>query len=120
MKRATLAPSFIKVTKVGLGSTRTWSYQGARIPMVGRAAIGTDSAVLTGTGDGVVFKKPDGATMKALMTAKNRADQLAVIDGYIAGEVAKRIYLQPGNTVLYTSNRLGSILTTVVPAAAAK
>ena len=42
------------------------------------------------------------------------------IDGYIAGEVAKRIYLQPGNTVLYTSNRLGSILTTVVPAAAAK
>lgn len=100
--------------------TRSWSYRGARIPMVGRAAIGTDSAVLTGTGDGVVFNKPDGATMKAVMTAKSRADQLAVIDAYIAGQIAKRIYLQPGNTVLYTSNYLGSILTTVVPAAAGK
>ena len=94
--------------------TRTWSYQGNRIPMVNRAAIGTDSAVLTGTGDGVVFNKPDAATMKAVMVAKNRTEQLAAIDGYIGGEIAKRIYLQPGNTVLYTSNYLGSIQTTVI------
>jgi 2-keto-4-pentenoate hydratase/2-oxohepta-3-ene-1,7-dioic acid hydratase in catechol pathway len=96
--------------------TRTWSYQGGRIPMLGRAAIGTDSAVLTGTGDGVVFNKPDGATMKTVMTAKDRADQLVVIDRYIAGEIAKRIYLQPGNTVIYTGTYLGAIHTTVVQA----
>jgi len=102
---------------LGEAGTRTWSYQNNRIPMLGRAAIGTDSAVLTGTGDGVVFNKPDGATMKAVMTAKSRADQLTVIDGYIAGEIAKGIYLQPGNTVIYASNHLGAIHTTVVPAA---
>jgi 2-keto-4-pentenoate hydratase/2-oxohepta-3-ene-1,7-dioic acid hydratase in catechol pathway len=96
--------------------TRTWSYQAGRIPMLGRAAIGTDSAVLTGTGDGVVFNKPDSATMKAVMTAKDRADQLVVIDRYIAGEIAKRIYLQPGNNVIYTGTYLGAIHTTVVPA----
>jgi 2-keto-4-pentenoate hydratase/2-oxohepta-3-ene-1,7-dioic acid hydratase in catechol pathway len=96
--------------------TRTWSYQGGRIPMVSRAAIGTDSAILTGTGDGVVFNKPDAATMKSVMTAKDRSGQLAAIDRYIAGEVDKRIYLQPGNTVIYTGKYLGSIHTTVVAA----
>ncbi len=97
--------------------TRTWSYQDRRIPMVTRAAIGTDSAVLTGTGDGVVFNTPDAATMKAVMTARDRAAQLEVIDTYIAGEAAKRIYLQPGNNVIYTGSHLGSIHTIVVPAA---
>lgn len=100
--------------------TRTWSYQDRRIPLVARAAIGTDSAVLTGTGDGVVFKTPDAATMKAVMTAKDRAAQLDVIDAYLAGEIDRRIYLQPGNTVIYTGSHLGAIHTTVIPAATAR
>lgn len=101
-------------------ATRTWAYQGARVPMVGRPAIGTDSAVLTGTGDGVVFKEPSPAVIKELMGAKDRAGQLAVIERYLAGEVDKRIYLQPGNQVRYTSNYLGSIDSQVVAAARAK
>lgn len=100
--------------------TRTWSYGGARIPLVRRAAIGTETAVLTGTGDGVIFKTPDAATMQAVMTAPDRVGQLAVIERFISGEVEKRIYLQPGNEVLYTGTWLGAIHTTVVPAAAQK
>jgi 2-keto-4-pentenoate hydratase/2-oxohepta-3-ene-1,7-dioic acid hydratase in catechol pathway len=98
--------------------TRTWSYQGARIPMVRRAAIGTDSAILTGTGDGVVFQTPDAATMQAVMTAPDRAARQTVIERYIGGELARRVYLQPGATVVYTGTYLGAIHTTVVPAAA--
>ena len=95
--------------------TRTWSYAGGRIPMVTRAAIGTDSAVLTGTGDGVVFMEPEPAVIKAVMTAKDRAGQMAQIERYLALEAAKRIYLQPGNRVRHSSNVLGWIDTTVVP-----
>jgi len=95
--------------------TRTWSYAGGRIPMVTRAAIGTDSAVLTGTGDGVVFREPEPAVIKAVMTAKDRAGQMAQIERYLALEAAKRIYLQPGNRVRHSSNVLGWIDTTVVP-----
>ena len=101
-------------------ATRTWAYQGARVPMVSRPAIGTDSAVLTGTGDGVVFKEPGPAVITELMGAKDRAGQLAVIERYLAGEVDKRMYLQPGNQVRYTSNYLGSIDSQVVAAARAK
>ena len=97
-------------------TTRTWSYRDGRIPMVRRAAIGTDSGVLTGTGDGVIFQKPGAATMKAVMTAPDRQQQLAVIDRYIDGEVARGIYLRAGNEVVYTSNYLGAIRTTVVAA----
>ena len=95
-------------------ATRTWSYQGGRIPMVDRAAIGTDSAILSGTGDGVIFQQPGPDVIKPLMQAKDRAQQLAVIDAYLAGEAAKRIYLQPGNKVDYTSNYLGAIHSKVV------
>jgi 2-keto-4-pentenoate hydratase/2-oxohepta-3-ene-1,7-dioic acid hydratase in catechol pathway len=95
-------------------ATRTWSYRGGRIPMVRRPAIGTESAVLTGTGDGVVFREPGPEVIKELMQPGGRAAQLAVIDRYVAGEAAKRIYLQPGNTVRYTSNYLGWIDTTIV------
>lgn len=93
---------------------RTWSYAGGRIPMVERAAIGTGSAVLTGTGDGVVFREPEPAVINAVMTAKDRKEQMALIERYLAGEDAKRIYLQPGNTVRHASNYLGWIDTTVV------
>ncbi|WP_306397092.1 fumarylacetoacetate hydrolase family protein [Telluria beijingensis] len=94
---------------------RTWSYAGGRIPMVARAAIGTGSAVLTGTGDGVVFREPEPAVIEAVTRAKDRAAQLAQIERYLAGEAAKRIYLQPGNRVRHSSNVLGWIDTTVVP-----
>lgn len=97
-------------------STRTWSYQGGRIPMVDRPAIGTGSAVLTGTGDGVVFKEPGPDVISDLMRASNRDQQLSVIENYLAGEVSKGLYLRPGNTVRYSSNYLGSINTDVVPA----
>lgn len=100
-------------------NTRTWSYAGGRIPMVNRAAIGTGSAILTGTGDGVIFQQPDAALIRKLMAERYRAGQLALIDSYVAGEIARGIYLQPGNEVRYTSNYLGTIHTTVVPAAQA-
>jgi len=100
---------------LGEARTRTWSYAGGRIPMVARAAIGTDSAVLTGTGDGVVFREPEPAVIKAVMAAKDRAGQMAQIERYLAAEAAKRIYLQPGNRVRHSSNVLGWIETTVVP-----
>lgn len=93
---------------------RTWRYQDGRIPMVPRPALGTGQAVLTGTGAGVVFQQPGPDVVKELMQAKDRAGQLVVIDRYVAAEAAKRIYLQPGNTVRYTSNYLGSIDTTIV------
>lgn len=99
---------------LGESATRTWSYQAGRIPMADRAAIGTDSAVLTGTGDGVVFRQPAPEVLKELMQAKDRAQQLVVIEKYLSGEVAKRIYLQPGNRVTYASNYLGAIQTRVV------
>lgn len=97
-------------------NTRTWSYGQGRIPLVARPAIATDSAVLTGTGDGVVFQVPDRATMGAVMGAKDRAAQLVVIERYLAAEAAKRSYLQPGNRVRHASNYLGWIDTTVVVA----
>ncbi len=95
-------------------TTRTWSYQGGRIPMVDRPAIGTGSAVLTGTGDGVVFKEPGPDVINQLMGASNRDQQLGVIEDYLAREVKKGLYLRPGNTVRYSSNYLGSITTDVV------
>lgn len=98
--------------------TRTWSYAGGRIPMVARKAIGTESAVLTGTGDGVVFQEPEPAVIKAVMGAKDRAAQLVQVERYLAGEAAKRIYLQPGNRVHHSSNYLGWIDATVVAAGA--
>lgn len=100
--------------------TRTWSYQGGRIPMVDRPAIGTGSAVLTGTGDGVVFKEPGPDVINKLMGASNRDQQLSVIEDFLAGEVKKGIYLRPGNTVRYSSNYLGSINTDVVAVNPAK
>lgn len=93
---------------------RSWSYAGGRIPMVARAAIGTESAVLTGTGDGVVFKEPEPAVIAAVMRAPDRAAQLAQIERYLAREAARRIYLQPGNRVRHASNYLGWIDATVV------
>jgi 2-keto-4-pentenoate hydratase/2-oxohepta-3-ene-1,7-dioic acid hydratase in catechol pathway len=102
-------------------TTRTWSFQGGRIAMTPRPAIGTDSAILTGTGDGVVFQQPGPDVMKALAVAPDRAGQRAVIDRYIAAQDKRRIYLQPGNRVRYTSNYLGSIDTAVVaPSAGAR
>ena len=100
--------------------TRTWSYAGGRIPMVARPAIDTGSAVLTGTGDGVVFREPEPAVIKAVMGARDRGEQLAQIERYLAAEAAKRIYLQPGNRVRHSSNYLGWIDTTVVAAHAPK
>ncbi|HEX8613724.1 MAG TPA: fumarylacetoacetate hydrolase family protein [Telluria sp.] len=96
------------------GATRTWAYQGGRIPMLDRTAIATDSAVLTGTGDGVIFQQPAPEVLKELMQASGRAQQLVVIEKYLAGEVAQRKYLQPGNQVTYTSNYLGAIHSRVV------
>ena len=93
---------------------RSWSYAGGRIPLVARAAIGTESAVLTGTGDGVVFREPEPAVIEAVMSAQDRAGQLAQIERYLAREAAKRIYLQPGNRVRHSSNYLGWIEATVV------
>ncbi|WP_236478121.1 hypothetical protein, partial [Escherichia coli] len=83
-----------------------------------RKAIGTESAVLTGTGDGVVFQEPAPDVIEAVMGAKDRATQLAQIERYLAGEAARRIYLQPGNRVLHSSNYLGWIDATVVAAGA--
>lgn len=97
--------------------TRTWLFKDGRIAMVGRTAIDTGSAVLTGTGDGVVFKKPDAAVMKSVMQAKGRPEQLAALDRYVKDEIKKRIYLQPGDKVVYGSNYLGTIDTKVVAAA---
>ena len=86
--------------------------------MVARNAIGTESAVLTGTGDGVVLQEPEPAVIKAVMGAKDRAAQLAQIERYLAGEAARRIYLPPGNRVRHSSNYLGWIDATVVAAGA--
>jgi 2-keto-4-pentenoate hydratase/2-oxohepta-3-ene-1,7-dioic acid hydratase in catechol pathway len=108
-------PTIVRETLSEAG-TRTWSYGGGRIPMVARPAIGTDSAILSGTGDGVVFREPGPEVMKDVMTAKDRAAQLAVIERYLAGESAKRIYLQPGNRVRHSSNYLGWIESRVVGA----
>lgn len=99
------------------GTTRTWSYASGRVHLIRRTAIGTEAAVLTGTGDGVVFREPDPEVIKALMAATDRAQQLNVIDRYVAAEEASRKYLQPGSVVRYTSNHLGWIDTKVVPAA---
>jgi 2-keto-4-pentenoate hydratase/2-oxohepta-3-ene-1,7-dioic acid hydratase in catechol pathway len=95
-------------------TTRTWSYQGGRIPMVDRPAISTGSAVLTGTGEGVVFQEPGPEVIKQLMAAEDRDQQLQVIEKYLAEEVEKGLYLQPGNIVRYSSNYLGAIDTEVV------
>ncbi|MGX1171653.1 fumarylacetoacetate hydrolase family protein [Pseudomonas sp. R151218B TE3479] len=100
--------------------TRTWSYQGGRIPMVDRPAIGTGSAILTGTGDGVIFKEPGPEVINELMAAGNRAQQLGVIEKYLAGELSKGIYLRPGSSVRYYSNYLGSIDTDVISASPSK
>ena len=96
------------------GATRSWSYAGARIPMLARAAIGTDSAVLTGTGDGVVFRAPGPDVMQQVMSAKDRATQLAAIERYLATQAQQRIYLQPGDRVRHASNYLGWIGARVV------
>jgi 2-keto-4-pentenoate hydratase/2-oxohepta-3-ene-1,7-dioic acid hydratase in catechol pathway len=96
--------------------TRTWAYQNDRIPMIGRAAISTGTAVLTGTGDGVVFREPDPKLLKEIQIAKSRGEQLKVIDRYIAEEDAKQIYLQPGDRVRHESNYLGWIDSRVVNA----
>ncbi|MDH0746964.1 fumarylacetoacetate hydrolase family protein [Pseudomonas sp. GD03842] len=95
---------------------RTWSYQGGRIPMVDRPAIATGTAVLTGTGEGVVFKEPGPDVINALISATDRAQQRGVIEKYLAAEIAKGIYLRPGNAVRYSSNYLGWIDTDVISA----
>lgn len=95
-------------------ATRTWSYGDGRIPMVARPAIGTESAVLTGTGEGVVFKEPGPEVVAPLMRTAERGKQLAIIDDYIGTLAAKRIYLQPGNRVRYTGTYLGAIESRVV------
>jgi 2-keto-4-pentenoate hydratase/2-oxohepta-3-ene-1,7-dioic acid hydratase in catechol pathway len=99
--------------------TRTWSYRNGRIVMLKRTAIGTDSAILTGTAEGVVFQEPSPELVKEITAAKDRAQQLAIIDRYIAEEGAKRIYLQPGGRVRHESNYLGWIDAKVVAASAA-
>jgi len=118
------AGNMIKDLRAIVGETlqeagsRTWSYAGGRIPMVERAAIGTESAVLTGTGDGVVFKAPAPAVIRSVMGAKDRKEQSALIERYLAGEDARRIYLQPGNRVRHTSNLLGWIDAAVIAGSA--
>ncbi len=97
--------------------TRTWSFRDGRIPMIERGAIGTDSAILTGTGEGVIFQEPDETVMKSVMGAPDRAAQLVQIERYLAAEQAKRIYLQPGQQVRYESNYLGRIVSDVVASA---
>ena len=95
-------------------AARTWSYGAGRIPIVARPAIGTESAVLTGTGEGVVFKEPGPEVVAPLMQTADRGKQLSIIDDYIGTLAAKRIYLQPGNRVRYTGTYLGAIESRVV------
>lgn len=94
--------------------TRTWSYQSRRIPMVRRTAIATDSAILTGTAEGVVFREPSPELIEEITAAKTRDRQLKIIDRYISEQAANRIYLQPGDRVRHESNYLGWIDTTVI------
>lgn len=96
------------------GSTRTWSYASGRVHMIQRSAIGTESAVLTGTGDGVVFREPSPELIKELMEAPDRSHELEIIGRFVDEEDAKRKYLQVGSTVRHTSNYLGWIDTQVV------
>ena len=96
--------------------TRTWSYQTNRIPMINRPAIPTDTAILTGTAEGVVFREPSPKLIKEIMAARNRVEQLVIIDRYVSEEDARRIYLQPGDRVRHESNYLGWIDTKVVAA----
>lgn len=95
-------------------ATRSWSYGDGRIPMVARSAIGTESAILTGTGEGVVFKEPGPEVVGPLMKNADRGKQLQIIDDYIGTLASKRIYLQPGNRVRYTGTYLGAIENRVV------
>ncbi|MET0290164.1 MAG: fumarylacetoacetate hydrolase family protein [Pseudoxanthomonas sp.] len=97
-----------------VSNARTWSYREHRIPLLRNGVIGTESAVLTGTSEGVVFQEPAGTVMQALMQAKSRQAQLDVIDAYATAEERRKVYLQPGDTVRYESNYLGRIEATVV------
>ncbi|MCR6684907.1 fumarylacetoacetate hydrolase family protein [Pseudoxanthomonas sp.] len=102
----------------GAAEGRTWSYRHERIRALRRDAIPTSTAVLTGTGDGVVFREPRPELVAELLQAADRPAQRTIIDRYIGEEDARRIYLQPGNRVRYQSNYLGWIDTEVVAAGA--
>ncbi|HET6395381.1 MAG TPA: fumarylacetoacetate hydrolase family protein [Pseudoxanthomonas sp.] len=118
VRAADMIKGLDQIVLEALGSVgkRTWSYRDGRIPMLRRPAIPAGSAVLTGTGDGVVFREPGPEVVGELMRAQGREQQHAIIDRYIAQEDAKGIYLQPGNRVRYESNWLGWIDSEVVAA----
>ncbi|VUD46012.1 hypothetical protein TDB9533_00738 [Thalassocella blandensis] len=98
------------------GSTRTWLFEQARVHMIQGQVIGTEMAILTGTGDGVVFQEPSQDLINQLVAAKNRSQELSIINAYIESEIKLDKYLQPDDTVIYTSNFLGKIETKVTSA----
>ncbi len=104
------------------GATRTWNYAGGRIPLFDAGVgISTDVALLTGTGEGVVFRPPSAQFMARLMPEEGEPSKEtvgAVIGDWVREAEASRQYLQPGDVVRYSSNRLGTILVNVELASA--
>lgn len=98
-----------------------WTRNDVRIPLLQNASINKGQVVLTGTPEGVVFRKPstsfkvmNGAEWFFSFSFLSSAPINYVIEEYIAEEKMMNKYLQPGDNVRMQASYLGEIWVSVV------
>jgi len=94
----------------------TWEYQGRQVglPII-NGTVPARTAVLGGTPDGTVFKGIDRMAMVLgvvdwLLGGWNKPLTYWVIERHISRAYAQGIYLQPGETMTITTDRLGELV----------
>lgn len=97
-------------------------YDGAYYRLAPQRAISPEMTLMSGTAEGVVFTQPtrgdiiEGAVRWLVAGGWLRGEGLvpAVIESFIASELASGHFLQPGDLVEHRSSRLGTISVEVV------
>ncbi len=100
---------------------RRFLFQGDYYRLSPEPRIFADMTLMSGTAEGVIFTPPSrGDIIEGLARyllsgswARGHAPVAAVIESFIAGELATRHFLQPGDVVEFRTSRLGNILVEV-------
>jgi len=95
-----------------------WEVRDRRVKLLDKGVIKRGSALLSGTGEGVIFRPPTSISDLACGGAayvcagaflQGLSGRDYVIERFIRANLNAKTFLQPGETVLHSSQHLGSI-----------
>ena len=114
---------FRELTDKALADTEPrFVYQKTKHKLLPDDTIAQGATLMSGTSEGVVFTPPTRCDISAGVWAHilgggfltGKSERSSVIETFIDREEASRHYLQPGDTVEYSSSRLGTITIDIV------